>query len=305
MVSINVLIITYNQHDVICRALDSVLCQRDWGLKEIVLCDDNSSDSNWEVIQSYMERFPQIIRAYRNESNIGIYGNLEKTIDLKGVADYYLFLSGDDALCDGFFQKAQLFIEEHNVDVEKDSPIISTAYQAINPEGMVRVFKNSAFSRSQELFRLKYRNMVSPRGMLISKKVMDGYQKIPDKENLVLTEELCDIQFFMNANKGYYIPVVASTYFSRIGVSINMKQDDYYRKYIEKYESFLGLFDLCNKDQIYTKMKILQYSYYISPSISGLLKVLICFFKSLDFGLGFNKMQFLISARDIVKQTFR
>ena len=167
MVSINVLVITYNQHDVISRALDSVLCQKEWGLNEIVICDDNSTDSNWDVLQSYVEKYPQHIRAYRNEKNLGIYGNLEKAIELKGDADYYVMLSGDDAFCEGFFMNAQNFIKEREFDSEQESPIIATAFMATSPDGKTRVFKNSAFARNQQLFRLKYRNMVSTRGMLI------------------------------------------------------------------------------------------------------------------------------------------
>ena len=50
MVKINVLIITYNQEDLIKRAIDSILCQKEYGLNKIVVSDDCSSDNTWNVL---------------------------------------------------------------------------------------------------------------------------------------------------------------------------------------------------------------------------------------------------------------
>ena len=38
--SITVLVICYKQQEVIKRALDSILCQKEFGLKKIVVCDE-------------------------------------------------------------------------------------------------------------------------------------------------------------------------------------------------------------------------------------------------------------------------
>ena len=51
---ISVLIVTYKQANVIGRNIESILQQKDYGLHEIVICDDCSPDNNWEVIQSYV-----------------------------------------------------------------------------------------------------------------------------------------------------------------------------------------------------------------------------------------------------------
>ncbi len=39
---INVLIVTYKQADTIGRNIESILCQKEYGLNEIVICDDLS-----------------------------------------------------------------------------------------------------------------------------------------------------------------------------------------------------------------------------------------------------------------------
>ena len=86
---ISVLIVTYKQANVIGRNIESILQQKDYGLHEIVICDDCSPDNNWEVIQSYVEKYPNIIRAYRNNPNLGIYGNSDKCALLHGDAELF------------------------------------------------------------------------------------------------------------------------------------------------------------------------------------------------------------------------
>lgn len=304
MVSINVLVITYNQQNVIGRALDSILCQREWGLKEIVVCDDHSTDNNWEVIQSYVEKYPDIIKAYRNDPNLGIIRNVEKTFTNRGDADLYVQLSGDDAFCNGYFKAVQQLVESEHIDVQNEAALLCFAYKSIKPNGKERRMSNSCITRTNDLFRLKYRNMVSPRSMLITRKVIECYQPVEDTSNLVEAEELCDLQSFIHADKAYYSSFVGNIYYTRIGISTTMKQNAFYEKYIQKFQKFLTHFDLCEKDIYFTEMKIAQNQYYINPSLPLFWRVIKLFFKSYDRSLGINTTQFLISVREIAKHSF-
>lgn len=303
MVSINVLIITYNQEKIISRALDSVLSQKEWGLNEIIICDDNSTDGNWNVIQTYVERYPKIIKAYRNVTNLGIIRNLEKVKENRGIADLYMHLSGDDAINEGYFKEIQKVVSDKNIDVKDDAAIIFAAYKSIRPDGKERIWPNSCVKKSNELFRLKYRNMVSGRGSLVTSKVISRYKPLEDVSNLVEAEELCDIQSYINAEKSYYTPYVGNIYYTRIGVSTSMQNDSFYEKYIAKFKRFLILFDLCKKDKLFTEMKIAENQYFMRPSISLLLRIIVLFFRSYDFKIGVNKLQFLIAVREIAKHT--
>ena len=101
--SITVLVICYKQQDVIKRALDSVLCQKEYGLNKIVVCDDCSPDKTWDVLQDYKSRYPEYFEIHRNEHNLGIYQNMEKLVSLRGESDLFVDLSGDDAFENGFF----------------------------------------------------------------------------------------------------------------------------------------------------------------------------------------------------------
>jgi len=304
MVSINVLIITYNQESVIARALDSVLSQKDWGLHEIIVCDDHSTDNNWGVIQSYVEKYPDIIRAYRNDPNLGIYGNVEKTYKLRGEADLFVSLTGDDSFCDGYFETLQKFIANNNINVKGKAVAFSFDYKIIRPNGRQIVCKNSKARGSKNLFSLKYRGLISSRGLMMSEYIMNQYKEVPLDKGVPLAEHACEIQGFQHADIVYYIPFVASIYYSQIGVSTTMRNVETYQKYLFRWHYFLDNFELSKKDKAYTKMKIATIDYYNHPSVTSLLQIIKYFCKSFDFQLGLSFMQIAITVRGIIKSTF-
>ena len=147
---INVLIITYNQEGVIGRALESVLIQKEWGLNQIIVCDDCSTDNNWEVISRYVEMYPNIITAYKNTSNLGIYGNCEKLVSLRGNADLFYILSGDDALCDGLFRHVHLLIEKKHIDVQNKAISLYFDWKVVTPKGKMIVFRNDKIEKGKK-----------------------------------------------------------------------------------------------------------------------------------------------------------
>lgn len=81
----------YNAEKTIAEAVDSVLTQtyKNW---ELIICDDNSTDSTQEIIKNYND--PRI-KYYRNTKNIGVIGNLNKVISLC-TGQYVSILDGDD-----------------------------------------------------------------------------------------------------------------------------------------------------------------------------------------------------------------
>ena len=132
--SITVLVICYKQQDVIKRALDSVLCQKEYGLNKIVVCDDCSPDKTWDVLQDYKSRYPEYFEIHRNEHNLGIYQNMEKLVSLRGESDLFVELSGDDAFENGFFKAVQDYIKANNVDFSVPIGIYAD-YKVIYPNG--------------------------------------------------------------------------------------------------------------------------------------------------------------------------
>ena len=94
-----IIVITFNQEGLIGRALDSILNQKEF-IYEIIIFDDCSTDKTWMVIQEYKNKYPSIIKPFRNPINLGIFGNIESTW-AKASGDIIWYLSGDDEFCNG------------------------------------------------------------------------------------------------------------------------------------------------------------------------------------------------------------
>lgn len=250
MYSINVLIICYKQENLVNRALDSVLCQKEWGLKNIVIQDDCSPDGTWDVLQDYARKYPDIVKPYRNEHNLGIYGNWQTMMQNRGEADFYVQLSGDDAFCDGFFKAAQTFLEAHPVQSSKPFGIFMD-WKVVRANGLERVVRNQALRNDVPAFRLQLRGAIHPRGALISKGTVDQYKQIPLEHGIPLAETVADLQQTYLSYCIYYVPFVAAIYYANIGVTSNLKKYNYIEDRIYSLQHLHEYFDLCEADEDY------------------------------------------------------
>ena len=273
---ISVLIVTYKQADVIGRNIDSILQQKEYGLHEIVICDDCSPDNNWEVIQNYVEKYPNIIRAYRNNPNLGIYGNSDKCASLHGDADLFCWLEGDDALCDGFFKAIQGAIVEQKIDVSQ--PVgIQANYKVIDTNGNVRIIPNDYLSGHKcNPTSAKIRSLTTWRASVFSKSVIDQFQPTILNEGLALAESLFDGQWFKYVKKVYYTNVCGSMYYSGIGVSVELshsKKEKWARETAYKWEYLSKYILKDKKDIIFAKSQV----YLAEFTMNQTLRSYLCF----------------------------
>ncbi len=93
MVRISAAIISYNHERFLGECIESILAQT-LQTFEIVICDDHSTDSSWDIIRSYATRYPNLIRAFRNREN-NIYRNSYYAMN-QTRGDYVSFTDGDD-----------------------------------------------------------------------------------------------------------------------------------------------------------------------------------------------------------------
>jgi len=63
-------------------------------IDELVVCDDCSNDKTVEILNSYKEQFPSILKIYRNSENLRSNKNFEKAISL--CTGNFIFLSDQD-----------------------------------------------------------------------------------------------------------------------------------------------------------------------------------------------------------------
>ncbi len=113
-------IVTYNHAQYISQCIDSILSQKTNFGFIIRIFDDCSTDGTTEICQKYEDKYPQKVRLYKADHNLGLkncvlinalrsYENIE--------TPYYLFIEGDDyRLNKNGFQK-QIEVLENNQNV--------------------------------------------------------------------------------------------------------------------------------------------------------------------------------------------
>lgn len=272
MKKISVYIFTYNQEDVIRRALDSVLCQKEWGLYRIVVSDDCSKDRTWEVLQEYKSKYPELVEPHRNDKNLGIYGNLQKAISYLPDSDLYCGFAGDDEYCDGFFQSVQELIKEKNIDTSEAVGIFSD-WATVSPNGNRVVFKHNNVLSGCNLWSLKARGKITIRSLMWTKKVLDSYEPILEGCGLNLTESHFDAQSILPIKQAYYIPRVNSLYYTGVGVSKKLtdpKSPYNTTENIEKWNYAKAHYVHNKYDAHYAQFQIMRSEYYMTPKLCNL-----------------------------------
>ncbi len=85
---------TYNVERYLAGAFDAVLAQ-DYPDFEVVVCDNGSTDSTWEICQRYADKDSRF-RIQQNETNLGYSGNVARLVSL--ARGEFFRLTGHDDL---------------------------------------------------------------------------------------------------------------------------------------------------------------------------------------------------------------
>lgn len=112
---VSVCMITYNHEKYIAEAIEGVMMQETDFNVELVIGEDCSTDGTREIVRSYVEKYPQFIKAKLNERNLGVQVNFAKTLnECKGK--YIALCEGDDYWTDPQKLKKQVEFMESNTD---------------------------------------------------------------------------------------------------------------------------------------------------------------------------------------------
>lgn len=217
---ISVRMITYNQERLIKRAIESLLNQREY-IYEICISDDCSPDHTWDVLQDYSKKYPGIFKLNRNDPNLGIFENYEKSMDMLS-GDIVYDLSGDDECGEDWLKTVADYIVANGIDYKNDSFCIYGNYKNIYPNGDSLVFKNDLIRRKNiSAVKLSHRGLIGNRSACYSMNVLRHFQKISQGQSHIV-ESAIDRQLQIYSKKNYYIDKVGNIYYANIGVSGNM-----------------------------------------------------------------------------------
>jgi len=124
-VDISICIITYNQEQYIERAIDSAVMQQCNCNYEIIISDDCSTDNTRTLIARYAAQYPNLIKAYYAQTNLGMLRNWEKALKLC-TGRYIALLEGDD-----FWNDPQKLQKQYNI-LEANSDCVISFTNATN-----------------------------------------------------------------------------------------------------------------------------------------------------------------------------
>ncbi len=287
---ISVIVICYNQENVIKRALNSILCQKEF-LYELIVSDDCSVDKTWDIISEYQREYPLLVKAYRNEQNLGIYENYQSTYD-KVNGEVIFTLSGDDEFGHELFKLTCEVLSSKNIDYNQDRFCVISDYKYITPDGNEMIIKNNSLVNIHNPFSLKFR------GIIVNRALGESISTFNDRKNVYierrkdfkisssLQEGYTDIIPYLNTRHIFYIPYVGNIYYSGIGIStkFNKYYDQNLEGIIEYCDKISGYIDNLDRYDInWLKFHKIKSEYLLNPSINKLSKYFLNLFKlSLD-----------------------
>lgn len=112
---------TYQHEAYIADAIEAIIAQ-DYPNIELVIGDDASSDGTWAIVENYQRLYPDLIKAVRNERNLGVTGNCNAIIE-RCRGKYIGFYAGDDLWLPGKVRR--------QVEVMEADPSCAFAYHDV------------------------------------------------------------------------------------------------------------------------------------------------------------------------------
>ena len=110
---LSVAVLTYNQEKFIAQTLESILLQKHAYTYEIIVGDDCSSDNTKNIIESYVEKYPDIIKPLYNRVNTGLIKNYFNILSHCN-GEYIMQCAGDDYWLPGKVEKQIAYMKNNN-----------------------------------------------------------------------------------------------------------------------------------------------------------------------------------------------
>lgn len=142
---VSVMIPTYLRNDFIVKTIDSVLAQKTDISYEVVVVDNNDDFTDLDTLLLLQQYKPEDISYYKNEKNLGMFGNWNRCLKLAN-AEWILILHDDDMIEDNYIEEMMKVVRKY-----PESVCIGCSHKEIDIDGRQTVQKESA------LFRIKKR----------------------------------------------------------------------------------------------------------------------------------------------------
>ena len=158
---VSIICTNYNKGDWVREAMDSFLNQKTNFDFEIIIIDDASTDHSYEIIQEYQKKFPEKVRTFRNEVNLGIARTWKKVCQ-EAKGQYIARCDSDDFWTDPLKLQKQVDL----LDASTDSLWSNTEFDMVDLDG--NIFQKDAFANKALPLIDSYEEMLVMKGMTMA-----------------------------------------------------------------------------------------------------------------------------------------
>ena len=102
MKTVSIVMCTYNGEQYLREQMDSLLAQT-YPIWEIIVQDDVSTDSTWNILTDYAIKYPNVVKPSRNKERKGYRLNFMSAL-LKATGDYVAISDQDDIWYQSFYE---------------------------------------------------------------------------------------------------------------------------------------------------------------------------------------------------------
>ena len=269
---ISVLVMSYNQQAFIADTVKSVISQQYEGELEFIFCDDNSTDSTFDIIKNTVSEYKGTRRivTHKCEVNSRVATNMNVAVSL-AKGDWLMRVDGDDILHPDRVRLTALAIMKHPHAIAisgKLSPF-ETEYQSVtNPTDKdlrYKVYSIKDFTSEKEPVGLEWWGCM----MTMHRSIFDVFGPLPQEcyvldDTMFATRSLMlgDFVIIENGTLLYYRRHTANISSLRItgnSISSLLQSDrdarDYYRRGIPCHQLILDEIEsYCSKHPQYTPL---------------------------------------------------
>ncbi|WP_201712253.1 glycosyltransferase family 2 protein [Streptococcus salivarius] len=158
---VSIICTNYNKGDWVREAMDSFLNQKTNFDFEIIIIDDASTDHSYELIQEYQNKFPEKVRTFRNEVNLGITRTWKKVCQ-EAKGQYIARCDSDDFWTDPLKLQKQVDL----LDASTDSLWSNTEFDMVDRDG--NLIQKDAFASKALPLIDSYEEMLVMKGMTMA-----------------------------------------------------------------------------------------------------------------------------------------
>lgn len=112
---VSVIMLTYNHAPYLKEAIEGVLAQQTGFPFELIICNDNSPDNTDDIVKEFAEKYPDIVKYYKHEKNIGFVEN-QRFAFTQATGEYLAYCEGDDYWTDSNKLQFQADFLDNNPD---------------------------------------------------------------------------------------------------------------------------------------------------------------------------------------------